>query len=67
MDYQDGDKDWEYPFYICRKSLCPAVLTESFFYDNKEDLKYIESEEGKEAVIRCHVEGIKSYVDSLNK
>lgn len=65
VDYQDGDKDWEYPFYICRKSLCPAVLTESFFYDNKEDLKYIESEEGKEAVIRCHVEGIDSYIKSL--
>ena len=64
-DKSDGDKDWEYPFYICRHSLCPAVLTESFFYDNKEDLKYLESEEGKEAVIRCHVEGIDSYIKSL--
>ena len=64
-DKSDGDRDWEKAFYICRKSLCPAVLTESFFYDNKEDLEYMESEEGKEAVVRCHIEGIKSYVDSL--
>lgn len=63
-DYQDGDKDWEYPFYICRHSLCAAALVENFFMDNKEDLEYLESEEGKEAIIRCHVEGIASYVDS---
>ena len=64
-DKSDGDRDWEKAFYICRKSLCPAVLTESFFYDNKEDLEYLESEEGKDAVVRCHVEGIDSYIKSL--
>lgn len=64
-DRSDGDKDWEKDFDVCKKTLCPAVLTESFFYDNKEDLAYMESEEGKEAVVRCHIEGIKSYVDSL--
>ena len=55
-DKSDGDRDWEKAFYICRKSLCPAVLTESFFYDNRDDLEYIESEEGKEAVVKTHVE-----------
>jgi N-acetylmuramoyl-L-alanine amidase len=64
-DRSDGDKDWEKDFDVCKKTLCPAVLTESFFYDNKEDLAYMESEEGKEAVVRCHIEGIKSYVDSV--
>ena len=64
-DRSDGDKDWEKDFDVCKKTLCPAVLTESFFYDNKEDLAYMESEEGKEAVVRCHIEGIKSYVDSI--
>lgn len=61
-DYQDGDKDWEYPFYICRKTLCPAVLVENFFMDNKEDLKYLLSDEGKDAIVRCHIEGIDSYM-----
>lgn len=65
-DKSDGDRDWEKAFYICRHSLCPAVLTENFFYDNKEDLAYMLSEEGKDAIVRCHVEGIISYINSLN-
>ena len=38
-DISDGDMDWEEGFYILRKSLCPAVLTENFFMDNISDLK----------------------------
>ena len=35
-DYaRDGDPDWEENFYILRHSLCPAVLVEQFFMDNK--------------------------------
>ena len=30
-DMSDGDMDWEEGFYILRKSLCVAVLTENFF------------------------------------
>lgn len=66
-DYQDGDKDWEYPFYICRHTLCPAVLVENFFMDNKDDLAYLLSDEGKEAIVKCHVEGIINYVESKRK
>lgn len=63
-DYSDGDRDWEKPFYIIRKTLCPAVLVENFFMDNKEDLAYLTSDEGKEAIIKCHIEGIISYINS---
>ena len=56
-DKSDGDKDWEANFYICRKSKCPAVLTENFFYDNVDDIKYILSEEGRQAVIKTHING----------
>lgn len=66
-DMCDGDCDWEENFYILRKSLCPAVLTENFFYDNPGDLEYILSEEGKEAVIRCHVTGIIEYLKNGRK
>ena len=62
-DKSDGDKDWEYPFYICRKSLCPAVLVENFFMDNKEDLAYLLSDQGKADIIKCHVEGIINYIE----
>lgn len=61
-DKSDGDKDWEANFYICRKSKCPAVLTENFFYDNVDDIKYILSEEGRQAVIKTHIDGITNYI-----
>ena len=61
-DKSDGDKDWETNFYICQKSKCPAVLTENFFYDNEDDVKYILSEEGRKAVIKTHIEGIINYI-----
>ena len=64
-DKTDGDKDLEKAFYICRKTLCPAVLVENFFMDNKEDVAYLESEEGKDAIVRTHIEGIVSYINSL--
>ena len=61
-DKSDGDKDWEANFYICRKSKCTAVLTENFFYDNVDDIKYILSEEGRQAVIKTHIDGITNYI-----
>ena len=61
-DYSDTDPDWEENFYILRHSLCPAVLTENFFMDNKSDLEYLQSRAGKQAVIDTHVEGIIEYL-----
>lgn len=64
-DWTDGDRDKEADFYIIKKSYCPAVLTENFFYDNKDDLKYLTSDEGIHAVVRTHIEGIIDYINSL--
>ena len=64
-DISDGDLDWEEGFYILRKSLCPAVLTENFFMDSRKDVKYLLSQRGKSAIIRCHVDAIVSYVESM--
>ena len=64
-DKSDGDKDIEKSFYIIQKSLCPAVLVENFFMDNKEDVEYMLSDEGKDAIVRTHIEGIDSYIKSL--
>ena len=63
-DYSDNDPDWEENFYILRHSLCPAVLTENFFMDNKSDLEYLHSRSGKQAVIDTHIEGIIEYLSS---
>ena len=61
-DMSDGDMDWEEGFYILRKSLCPAVLTENFFMDSRDDLEYLQSRAGKQAVVDTHVEGIVEYL-----
>ena len=61
-DSSDGDRDWEENFYILRHTICPAVLTENFFYDSKDDLAFLESEEGKQAVLKLHVDGITNYL-----
>ena len=63
-DTSDGDSDKEADFYIIKNTKCPAVLTENFFYDNKDDLKYMVSDEGIHAVVRRHIEGIIDYETS---
>lgn len=63
----DGDDDYESNFYILHKTRCPAVLTENFFHDNKQDLAYIMSEEGKAAVVKVHVEGITEWILKYGK
>jgi N-acetylmuramoyl-L-alanine amidase len=64
-DTTDGDSDKEANFYIILNANCPAVLTENFFYDNKEDLAYMTSDEGLHAIERTHVEGIIDYIKQL--
>ncbi len=53
---------WVESFAICRDTNCPAVLTENFFQDNKDDVKFLLSEEGKRTVTQIHVDGIISYL-----
>ena len=59
----DGDPDIEENFTILKKTVCAAVLTENGFQDCEESLKFIESEEGMEAIIGLHVDGILDFVD----
>lgn len=61
----DGDKDYEANFYILKNTLCPAVLTENFFYTNIDDCTYMLSEEGKATIVQTHIDGIISYIESL--
>ena len=61
-EYSDGDADWEAGFYILKNTKCPAVLTENFFMDNRDDLDYLTSVEGRKAIVATHVEGIINYI-----
>ena len=62
MDYSDGDPDIESDFAILKKTACPAVLTENGFQDCEESLQFLESNEGKEAIIGLHVDGILDFI-----
>jgi len=61
-DYSDGDPDFEENFYILRHTLCPAVLVENFFYDNQEDLRFLESEEGKVLITVVIEKGVNEFL-----
>lgn len=56
---------WAQNLAICRDTLCPAVLTENLFQDNRADVDFLLSEAGRKAIIRLHVEGIINYIRGL--
>ena len=62
VDLTDGDRDKESNFTVLQKTKCAAVLTENMFQDNKEDVEWLLSNCGRDAITRLHVEGIKAYV-----
>lgn len=53
---------WTQNLAICRDTNCPAILTENFFQDNEEDVEFLLSPEGKEVVVRIHIEGIIKHL-----
>lgn len=50
---------------MCRDTKCPAVLTENLFQDNRADVDYLLSAEGKQALADLHVKGIADYIRDL--
>lgn len=54
--------DQEENYYILMHSYCPAVLVENFFQDNKEDVAYLKSDQGKGSCTHVIVAGIENYV-----
>ena len=44
---------------------CPAVLIENFFMDNKKDLAYLLSQEGRRAIVETIIDGIERCVLTL--
>lgn len=56
------DLYWMANLYICQRTNCPAVLVENFFQDNREDVDFLLSEEGKQCVTDIMVEGVMGYL-----
>lgn len=59
------EKYWVQNLAICRDTNCAAVLTENLFQDNKEDVAFLLSKEGKDAIVQLHLNGIINYINSL--
>jgi len=61
-DHADGDPDWDSNFAILRDTVCPAVLTENLFMDNREDCRFLLSETGMQSITDLHVAGIRKII-----
>lgn len=58
-DLSDGDPDKESLFYILRKTICPAILTENLFMDTERDCRFIMSREGVGVIASIHINAIQ--------
>jgi N-acetylmuramoyl-L-alanine amidase len=48
---------------LIHKVQCPCVLTENFFYDNREECLWMQQEDTIEKIVDLHVEAIKQWVE----
>jgi len=55
---------WTSSLYVLNNTRCQAVLTENLFQDNREDVAFLLSPSGREAIARLHVRGIVEYIKS---
>lgn len=58
-DTSDHDDDKEAPFYVLRKTDCPALLVENGFFDNRKEAEFLRSIKGQIAYAEALFESIK--------
>lgn len=56
---------WMQNLAMCRDTKCPAVLTENLFMDNEQDCKLLLSNEGKQKIVKTHVQAILDYISMV--
>lgn len=59
------EKYWVQSLAMTRDTNCPAVLTENLFQDNESDVRYLLSDEGKQAITKLHVDTIIEYINTI--
>ncbi len=62
--YSAKKYSWEENFTVLVKTNCPAILTENLFYDNRKEMQFLQSEEGREAITQIHVNAILAILES---
>ena len=58
---------WQASLAICRDTKCAAVLTENLFQDNREDVAFLLSNEGKTTIVDLHVNAILNYIGTCEQ
>tara|TARA_R100000655_G_scaffold77944_1_gene117334 strand:- start:270 stop:1001 length:732 start_codon:yes stop_codon:yes gene_type:complete len=58
-DTRDGDADKEANFWVLRKTVMPAILSENFFMTNRKESKFLLSEEGRDRIAKIHFQMIE--------
>ena len=61
------DKVWVSNLAICRRTICPAVLTESLFQDNRDDVSRLLSPQGFRKLVSIHRNAILTYLNRQNE
>lgn len=56
---------WEENFYVIKNTLCPAILTENLFYNNKEDLHKLMDMSVISQIVDYHVDAIENYEKTI--
>lgn len=56
---------WTANLAICRDTLCPAVLTENMFHDNRADVDFLLYEAGLQTIVKLHADAICAYYDEV--
>ena len=60
-------KYWVNNFYVIKHTSCPAILSESGFYDNPDDAAYLITLEAREAVANMHYLALVKYIQEIIK
>ena len=58
-DRTDKDPDKEANFWVLRKTVMPAILSENFFMTNREECKLLLSEDGRDRIANIHFQMIQ--------
>ena len=61
-DTTDGDPDIEANFTVLVKTQMPAILTENLFMTNKDDVRFLLSDKGFDAIVTLHLNAIKKCI-----
>ena len=52
-------------YFVLKKTDCPAILTESGFMTNKEQVEWMLSKDGYDTIVKLHCKSINDYLEKI--